>query len=189
MNKKILSVSFIMIILVAAIAGCFGEEKKSPPPGPNFREIPGETLRETGWIDSDMGDNEQRVDSSVPVAINSTEKVTLLEIRMNFDDSDGAHTESDEGSDPDEVTIFLTNGVNQSDSVSGTTPCNLLLQMNGTEGSFMSGSWEVNVMAVCGAGKPYTVIPRPGMISFLQYKDQGIAYDLEVKYSMLIVGE
>ena len=188
MNKKVLTVLFILIILVTAFTGCFGDDKPKLPKGPNYEETPGEYPGESGWIDSDMGDTPQHVDSSIPLEINSTTLITILTIQVRFEDSDASHSESDEGSDPDQITMTLSNGINESDSVSGTTPCNLEIRMapNSTEeGAFLSGNWEIKVQAVCGAGKPYTLIPRPGMIAPFVYKDQGVAYDLRASYTFL----
>ena len=182
-NKKIL-VLIILITTILVSAGCFGDEKPKPNE-PKFEEATGSYPNEVGWLDSDMGDNQQQVDSSLILDINASEKVTLITISIGFDDYDSAHTESDDGSDPDEVAIYVTDGKNQSTPATGTTPCQLEVQLNSTDGSYMSGMWEVKVDALCGAGKPYTIIPRPGMISFLQYKDQGIAYNMMVSYSYL----
>jgi hypothetical protein len=190
MNKKVMVILFILILLTAGLSGCFGKsESKKKSSGPSYKEIPGEVIRESGWIDSDMGDTPQHVDSTISLTqINASTKITMIQVRIKFDDSDAAHAESDEGSDPDDVTITLSNGMNESAPVTGTTPATLELQMglNSTEeDSFMMGSWEIHVTAVCGAGKPFTYVPRPGNIAFLQYKDQGIAYDIEVDFLML----
>ena len=185
MNKKILVTLAIILILTAAFAGCFGEEKVTKPQGPTYEDVIGDYPRESGWLDSDMGDNTQLVDSTLPLDINFSARITIISIGMRFEDSDSAHQESDEGSDPDEISISLTNGDNTTEVVTGMTPCNLQVQMNSTKGSHLTGDWQINVHATCGAGKPFTFIPRPGNIAFLQYKDQGIYYDLEVSYTYL----
>lgn len=186
MDKKLVLVIIIIILLAAATAGCSGEEKKKSKKT-SYEKVTGNYPQETGWLDSDMGDTPQHVDSTIMLDLNVSEKISEITIMASFQDSDSAHSESDEGSDPDDVTITLTDGTNVSQPAIGTTPCNLEVVLNGTgeDDSHMSGVWELHVQAECGAGKPYTLVPRPGMISLLQYKDQGIAYSLQINYKYL----
>ncbi len=189
MNKKILIILSILIIIIAGFTGCFEAKTTKKKSGPSYKETPGEYPSESGWLDSDMSDNSpQHLDTSLPLDINITTKITVISIMMRFEDSDSAHSESDQGSDPDEVTITLSNGNNETTPATGETPCNLEVQMNITEdGQFITGDWQVNVVATCNGGKPYTLIPRPGYIAPIVYKDQGIAYTLDTSYTFLKV--
>lgn len=188
MNKKILIGLFIVIILVATSAGCF-ENKPPKKKGTSYEESTSNYPPTSGWLDSDMGDSPQHVDSTVVLEINASEMITVITISMGFEDYDSDHSESDQGSDPDDVTITLTNGDEASEPATGTTPCqlNLQLQVNSTEAdAYLSGTWEISVQAVCNPGKPYTLIPRPGQIwAPLTYKDQGIAYTLSATYNYI----
>jgi hypothetical protein len=192
MNKRIIFAIIIIIFLVAAGAGCFGGDEPRPPSGPNFNEETGDYPSDSGWIDSDMGDSPQHIDTTMILDINASEMISEITIQMKFEDADSAHSESDSESDPDEVTISLTNGVDESDPATGTTPCNLevTLTPNSTEdeeNSYLSGLWEIKISAVCNPGAPYTILPRPGQIwAPLTYKDQGVAYTLNIAYSYLV---
>ena len=192
MNRRIIFTLIIIIFLVAAGAGCFGNDDSPPPSGPNYSEETGDYPSDSGWLDSDMGDSPQHVDTTLILEINASEMISEITIQMKFEDADAEHSESDAESDPDEVTISLTNGMEESDTATGTTPCNLEVTLfpNSTENdevSYMSGLWEIKVQAVCNPGAPYTILPRPGQIwAPLTYKDQGVAYNLDIAYIYLI---
>ena len=186
MDKKVLLVVGIAAILVISFAGCFGDDEKQKKI--TYNPVNDTVDPESAWAESDWPDsNNPTVDTSVVLSVNSTQKVTEITITVAFEDSDAAHQESDDGSDPDDVSIKLTNGDNSSDAASGTTPCTLTVKMNATgdEGSYMGGTWELQISATCNGGKPYTLIPRPGP-SPLQYKDQGVMYSLTGDFVYLV---
>ena len=187
MDKRILIALFLIILLAAASAGCFGKTSSSKSESIKFETVPGNYPPESGWLDSDMGDSPQHVDTTIPLDINVSEMVVEIVVLMTFEDFDAAHAESDDGSDPDEVTITLTDGRNTSTPATGITPCSLEIGFNATsEGAFMAGTWEIMIQATCNPGKPYTILPRPGLIlTPLQYKDQGIAYTSDLSYSYM----
>jgi hypothetical protein len=188
MDKKVLLIVGIATILVFTLAGCFG----GPPPKPEIKyEAVNDTIDpDSAWAESNWPDsNNPTVDTTIPLSVNSTQMVSEITVTITVEDSDAAHQESDDGSDPDDVTITLTNGDNSSQAASGSTPCTLTVKMNATgddENAYMDGNWEVNLRATCNGGKPYTIIPRPGP-SPLQYKDQGVQYSLTGEFTYLKV--
>ena len=129
MDKKVLLIVGITTILVFSLAGCFGGEEKEP-------EIEYEPVNDTidpesAWAESDWPDsNDPTVDTTLALSVNSTQKVVEITVTIAFEDSDAAHQESDDGSDPDDVTITVTNGDNTSQAATGSTPCTLTVKMN-----------------------------------------------------------
>lgn len=185
MDKRVIVGLILIILLAAAGAGCF-ENKPPKTSTPKLKEADGSYPSETGWLASDNADSVQRVSATLPLDLNASTKITEIIVKMKFDDSDSDHSETDDGSDPDDVSITLSNGAMESEPVKGTTPTNLEVSLKPNESAeedFMTGSWEILVNAECGAGKPATLIPRPGIIPGpLVYKDQGIAYALNIEY-------
>jgi hypothetical protein len=179
MDKRIIIGLILIILLVAAGAGCT-ENKSEEKKGPKYDEVDGEPFSESGWIDDD---GNERAIATIPLGINASEMVTSITVKMRFEDSDPAHSETDDGSDPDEVTIQLSNGVMESESANGMTPCTLEVTMapNSTDGEEegMTGSWEISVDGVCNGNKPRF------LFGFIIWIDQGIAYNLDVSYTFL----
>ena len=179
MNKKVIIGLIIVLILVSAGAGCFSDDPK-PPSGPYYNEMDEQLENQNGWIDDD---GNQGASATIPLTINASAMITSISIKMRFEDSDSTHSESDEGSDPDEVTIKLSNGVMESEPSSGSTPCNLEVTMapNSTdeEAESLIGNWEISITGICNGGKPRFIL------GLLVWIDQGIAYTLDGTYSYL----
>ena len=180
MNKKIVIGLIILILLIAAAAGCSENKAPKKDGGPSYKEVDGEPLSESGWIDDD---GNQGASATIPLTINASAMITSISVKMKFEDSNPENSETDEGSDPDDVTIKLSNGIMESDASSGSTPCNLEVTMapNSTDEDAepMMGNWEISITGNCNGGKPRFVF------GLLVWIDQGIAYTLNVSYTYL----
>jgi hypothetical protein len=184
-------VILIVILLVAiAFAGCLGsgeENKKEEPP--KLVQKHGTMLQMSGWAESNWADtNEQPwlADIDIGLTLNHT-NIIQVKFKMRIEDSDSAHTETDQGSDPDDVTATANGGNVTSDVARGTTPATLNIEVKATatsgETDYLSQSWVVHLHADCNGGKQYKIgpIPIPGM----QYKDQGVAWTLDGEYTYM----
>ena len=181
-----------IVMIVAAFAGC--SEEKSSASTPRGDELPGTLDTETGWLESNWGSSDTEpytVSTSLLVDINETDIIAII-FTIKFDDSDTAHSESDEGSNPDQVTIKAVGGAVESAEVTGETTCTLKIDVtpqanasSGDEEPLLGSSWDLEISADCYGGKPYYIIfPRPGPTP-LSYKDQGVAYTLDVAFTYL----
>jgi hypothetical protein len=193
-DKKMIVLVVAIIMIVAAFAGC--SEEKSRASTPKGDVVSGTMEPESGWVAS-SGDSEPWVASAmIPISINST-NVLSIEVSINIEDSDSAHSETDEGGDPDEIEVYLTSQGIETEPVTGTTPFSTkitpTLPTNASEGDeaskYFSNEWEINIRALCYSGKnptgPGGIVP----IIFLQYIDQGVAYTYDVKFTYEDFGE
>ena len=185
MKKKAI---IIVAILVLACFGFMGCSDKSPGGSSEPTEVDGEMPSDSGWIDSSGGGDPSQVDSVINVNINHT-TVVSAEFVITIEDSDSAHSDTDEGGEPDEVTVYVSGASGESERVSGTTPFTQTITAptanttseDGAEG--IGPDWKVHIQAACNSGKnpkgPGGIVPIP----FLVYIDQGVAYTLEVTYT------
>ena len=187
MDKKLLLPLTAVVLSVIMLAGCLGGSESTPET--KYKQETGQVDPQAAWAESNWADSDTpTVDTSLRLGINSSEKVTEISVTISFEDSDASHSETDDGSDADDIVLVLTNGDNTSQPAVGQTPCTLTVKMNSTEdGGYMGGEWEVQIQATCNGGKPATLVPRPGIIPGpFVYKDQGVAYSLSGEYGFLI---
>jgi hypothetical protein len=181
MRKLVLVIA--VIIVMAAFAGCLGgeaEKKKSNTPVlvPKNAKSP----TQSGWIDDD---GNEHASAPITVGLNDT-NIVHVKFTIRVDDSDPAHSDSDEGSNPDDVTVTISSG-NDTEKKGGPTPFSATIEFNapgGTEApEYLDQSWTVQIDADLGGGKPMYFF---GLIVWI---DQGIAYTVDCEYSYMALEE
>jgi hypothetical protein len=177
MRKWVLLI--VSILIMGSLAGCLGggdEEKKDKPPELALKRGTIEPL--SGWIQGDGSAASQ----AVPVNLNNTNIVSVA-FSVSVEDSNAENAETDQGSDPDEVTITISGG-NFTETQNGMTPMALKTDFRAQGGSeeitYLSQSWTVNIEATLQGGKPVY------FFGFIVYVDQGVAYTIDGEYTYMV---
>ena len=176
-----------IVMIVAAFAGC--SEESSPDGPPPADTMSGAIDPVNGWVQQDGGGTPSSASTIILVDINATNLKTI-EFIIRIEDSNPDNSETDEGSDPDDITVYVTSQGVETAPMTGTTPFNTNIipsLPNATEGEdgpeYFSNEWDIHISAVCNGGKnpkgPGGIVPIP----FLQYIDQGVAYTYEAKFT------
>ena len=184
MRKRVILIAILLVAV--AFAGCLGsgeDDKKEKPP--ELVQKHGTIQKMTGWAESNWADSSNEpfiVDIDIGVMLNHT-NIVQIKFKMRVEDSDPAHTESDEGSDPDEVIVTAMGGNITTDEKKGVTPANIQIDAKATaqggEPSYLSPSWTIHLHGDCYGGKPMYIF------GFIVYKDQGVAWSLEGEYTYM----
>jgi hypothetical protein len=177
MRKWVLLI--VTILIMGSLAGCLGggdEEKKDKPPELVLKHGTIEQL--TGWIQGDGSSATQ----AVPVNLNNSNIVSVA-FSVSVEDSNSENAETDQGSDPDEVSITVS-GDNFTETQDGVTPMALNTDFRSQGGSeeitYLSQSWTVNIEATLNGGKPVY------FFGFIVYVDQGVAYTIDGEYTYMV---
>ncbi|WP_455392638.1 hypothetical protein, partial [[Eubacterium] cellulosolvens] len=193
MDKKIALIIVIILLITAALAGCFGESESKKPKKPELEPTHGEYPAETGWIQSsgDLATDEKGpfliATGTITLILNHT-NVFAAQIDITFDDYDSAHSGTDGASPADEVDITIsTGGFNESGS--GTTPTSISFDLMGntttdSEQESLPSEITFNVHAVCYCETTYPITGRPSAF-ILATRDQGVAYEISASYQYL----
>jgi hypothetical protein len=168
------------VVILAAFAGCLGggdDKKESKPPELTLKQ---ETIQEiSGWIEDDGNEHAAQ---NFPLPLNNS-NIVSIEITVMVEDSDGAHAETDQGSDPDQVTVTVAGG-NNSEVKDGITPFSAIFEFTAEGGqettNFLDGAWSVQIDAALGGGKPRF------FFGFIIWIDQGVAYTIGGQYTYLV---
>ena len=181
----------------AVFAGCLGGSEEAPKTIPP-EEFSGDTSLD-GWEDYDeqgsAGDSV--VDEVYTFNLNSS-RIIYFKVRASLADSDAAHAETDDGSDPDSFNIKVNSSGFESEvktgQTTGQTPQSLELELPLKNASLeVTGEQiefgpEVSIVlhADCGGGKPQKFIPGPipRPTPFVNI-DQGIYYSFVIEYTYL----
>jgi hypothetical protein len=134
------------------------------------------------------------VDELIEVNLN-TSMISKVTVTIVIDDFDSAHTETDDGSDPDEFAVKINSSGQESQPATGTTPGSVIIELpagNATEGTEeaveMGPVLGIHITATCHGGKQAYPSGRPGLIirgSPFVYVDQGISYTIAIEYDYL----
>lgn len=188
-NKKTISLTLIVIMFFAVLAGCFGDDEKKKNPAPVFTEVSGSDSM-SGWGQGQgVGGGDSTVSLMLTTDINSS-RVISVRVEIKFDDFDSDHAGTDDGSDPDEFSVSINSSGVESQKVTGKTPGTAVLELpasNATTDETVEFGPElaININANCKGGKKATAIPRPAPFFPIVYVDQGIAYSIQISYTYL----
>lgn len=177
MRKLVLLV--VMVVVFAAFAGCLGgEEKEKKEKVVPLVQKTGKIIPLSGWIGTDGNEHAAQ---SFTITLNDTNIVTV-KFSIKVDDSDADHSETDEGSNPDDITITVSSG-NSTETKSGPTPYNTQIEFKAPGGTetpeYLDSSWTVDINADLGGGKPRFFF---GLIVWI---DQGVAYTINADYTYM----
>ncbi len=170
----------VSVVILAAFAGCLGggdKEKKEKPPELVMKQ--GTITEMSGWIDDD-GNEHAAGNFALPL---NNSNIVSIEINVMVEDSNAEHAETDQGSDPDQITVTVSGG-NNSQTMDGITPFSVKFEFTaeGTQDiiNYLDGSWNVQIDAALGGGKPRFIF------GFIVWIDQGIAYTINGQYTYLV---
>jgi hypothetical protein len=178
-------IAIIVMIILVAFIGCIGESD-----GGNDKtrliQKNGTLQQITGWAESNWNETDDSnviANLSIPININHN-NITTLKFSIEIEDSDTEHDETDQGSNPDIITIIIS-GENQTETQKGVTPLTYSSEFSSTgesqEISYLSQDWHIQINADCSGGKP-----KSGSLSFSTHKDHGFAYTINGEYTYTV---
>ncbi|MCK4718908.1 MAG: hypothetical protein KAT70_09585 [Thermoplasmata archaeon] len=187
MNQKLFAMIVAMLFIAVASAGCLGGDKDDK--GPTGSTTTTETSAgiippKSGWISSpdavDVVETEHRENFTTPGPVIS------MTVTVRIEDSDAAHAETDDPSDPDTAKVTVSDGANgsMSQTISTTTGTYTFeLGVNGSEEAAFGTNWVIEIKGMeFGGGKETS--PGPfGVAMVLVFIDQGLAWSIEGKYT------
>ena len=147
------------------------EDEKEPPPDPNgtnpvYNEA--SLTPRSGWIES-SGDATHEEEFHLEET-----NIYSIQFRIEIEDSDDEHAETDDGSDADSVKATVEGG-KYLYSDSGYTP--FYMNVDWKSDSFIPNHWTVTIEGIeFGEGKPVFVAGA------IYYVDQGIAWKILLDY-------
>ena len=199
-NKGLKIVLAFAVMTMLLTTGCLGggddEEGKGGDGGlgdvGQYVEMPGQAYDAEGWISSP--------DASEPVETQHEEiinvpggNVVSFKVTCSAADSDAAHAETDDGSDPDTITFKISDGGNntgtveiQTDGTQNFVSQDIAFPSGNATGELMGGNWTILIKGKkFGSGKSAYLVPRPGAVipSALMWIDQGAAWKIHVEYT------
>lgn len=184
MHKRVIIIT--ILIVAVAFSGCLGGgEDDDGGSTPELVQKHGTVQRMTGWAESGWANDDSEpyeLDQDIGVVLNHT-NIVQVKFVLKVEDSDSAHSESDEGSDPDEVTVTISGGNVTTDEKRGVTPATLTIEVKamtqGAEGGYLGQNWVIHLHADCYGGKPRY------FLGFIVWKDQGVYWTLEGEYTYM----
>lgn len=185
MHTKNLTITLVVLVAVIGMtfsAGCLDngpakKTKKAP------EVLSGSMEPQSGWLNYD----------AQPITFNISANGTALislNVTVAIQDSDDAHAQTDEGSDPDTVQIDVKSvdgawSVSQKLSTTeGTTTITIPNEnITVSDGETLPTDWTITISGVQFGGGvhptgPAGIVPIP----FLTYVDQGCAYKVSAEY-------
>lgn len=187
LNKKtILILLVVVIVIAAAAAGAMmykpEEAKAKPPKGVEAsKDLP----TQSGWISSPDSADGGPTEATISANVNDTELLSVT-VTVLIKDDDGAHQQTDEGSEPDTVSIKVGEDTFEliTDPASGMV--NITKEYGTSDMHMFNDSLTVTVSGVeFGGGKhptgPIGIVPIP----FLVYIDQGAQYEVSISYTYM----
>jgi hypothetical protein len=183
-HKRVILITILIVAVV--FSGCLGngdDDKKESTP--ELVQKHGTIQRMTGWAESGYANDDSEpyeLDQDIGVVLNHT-NIVQVKFILRVEDSDSAHSESDEGSDPDEIAVTASGGNITTDERRGVTPATITIEVKasdqGAEGGYLGQNWALHLHADCYGGKPMY------FFGFIVWKDQGVAWTLEGDYTYM----
>ncbi|MDG6221005.1 MAG: hypothetical protein QCI38_06105, partial [Candidatus Thermoplasmatota archaeon] len=168
----------VAMLLTVFSAGCLGggeEETKDGPKEPNLVAVQGSIPEVAGWA---QVEGESKASVAIPISITG-DKVTRVVFTINAQDSDAANSETDEGSEPDKITVTIMWGNVSEKHGPMNTPASFNIELKAPAGEYLPNSGTVTIDGVLGSGKPVYFFGR------IVYVDQGFAYQLNTEYTVM----
>ncbi|MCK4718559.1 MAG: hypothetical protein KAT70_07805, partial [Thermoplasmata archaeon] len=140
----------------------------------------------SGWISSPDAVEEGECEHTEVYTLAHRPCIVFFTVTIN--DSDAAHAETDEGSDPDSAKVTVSDGANitQSQNIYTTTGTYTFeFGVNRSEGADLGTQWTIEIKGMeFGGGKGAYNVPAPAEarpVPFV-YVDQGLAWAIEGGY-------
>ena len=182
MNKKIIALTLSILVITITAAGCLGgddDDDTGASTEPKLESARGSLETVSGWAERQSGDV-----ANVDIAMNIPHSmVTKVSFRIVVEDSDAEHSETDEGSDPDEITVSVTWGNETEEPPMMKTPANFNIEITAPQGEYIPSTGTVSIHGDLKGGKPAYVF------GLIVYVDQGFAYTVETEYTYMSEGE
>ena len=145
---------------------------------PGLELVPVELESTDGWITNPDASDQGETSHTESYVIDNANIVKML-FRVSIMDSDDAHEETDEGSDPDvaEVSAF-SDGTSYTETRLITSETSYSFLFEASNYSYpLPTVWKVEIVGEeFGGGKPAYVFGR------IVWQDQGLAWSIEAKY-------
>jgi hypothetical protein len=185
-NKKTILIIIVIIIVVVGIAGAAAfsqgpadsKKKKAEP-----ERVTAHAPPTSGWIASPDSAEGGAQDATVSV---DTAGLELLAVQVNITivDDDGNHQTTDEGSDPDTVTVEIGDDVFEIVTEKSSGQGMAVKEYGANDAGSFNDSISVHIVGTeFGGGLhptgPGGIVPIP----FLVYIDQGCGYTVEIQYT------
>ncbi len=169
----------VTIVIMTAFAGCLGGEAENKGNSqPELVLKQGTIPQQSGWIDTD---GNRHAHGEFTINLNDT-NIVSVNIKLSVEDSDAAHAETDEGSDPDDVIVTVGQG-NNSEEKTGMTPFNQQFDIGAPKTEektdYLGESWTIVIDAALGGEKPAY------FFGLIVWEDQGVAYTIDGSYSYM----
>ncbi|MCK4718909.1 MAG: hypothetical protein KAT70_09590 [Thermoplasmata archaeon] len=190
MNHKLFAMIVAMLFIAVTSAGCLGGDDDSGPDDsqPKIEVSSGIVPPKSGWIASPVAVDSDTVEQEHTENFTTPGPVVSMSVTVRIEDSDAAHMETDDGSDPDTAKVTVSDGGNGSMSQSISTSTGTYtfeFGVAGGEEAAFCKNWVVEIKGVeFGGGKDAGGVgPFPGLIIGTTYYDQGLAWSIEAKYT------
>ena len=179
MKHKIGALMAIVLMLTLAAAGCLGGEEDATGSDatrePKLEMGRGTVPQESGWAERQSGDV-----AHVSIPYNFPHSmVTKVSFRIMVEDSDPEHSETDEGSDPDDITVAVKWGNITDKKGPMPTPASFNFEIVAPPGEYLPSSGSVDIDGKLNGGKPAIVF------GLIVYVDQGFAYKVDAEYTYM----
>jgi hypothetical protein len=175
MRKMVLLI--IMMVILAAFAGCLGGEGKSKP-----KTV--EMVRATGTANAE-GAHELLAQAS-PESGSETVEITIPEGNITGVKIDVRVSDDDDGTPPDQVSGSVGGsggGLDYNDTLPNSpTPYTGTVSFNAGEGLYLPMNWKITIDVVCHASDSQT----PGFFIWIGTPDNGFSYNVTITYTYLV---
>ncbi|GEM_PF-3271811 len=173
--KKMVAVAMVFVLVATVWAAGCAQKNTGTSSKPKLEPVTEQIPPKSGWISSPDAAEPTEFEHTETIQIPSP-YVTAFTVTVSIQDSDEEHSETDEGSDPDIVTVTVSDGANiteKKDVTSGTS-YTFSFSASGEDGDFLGQTWTINFKGKeFGGGKPAY------FFGFIVYIDQGAEWSID----------